>query len=258
MARIGAVYGDATERKKPLESWYDGVMDRASGWSKRRTQRWLIWFGLVAAIGFNINAIEIARHLATSDETRAALVRLAARTVEQNGEPGQAGTAEEAEEGGGGSGDLAAPGTPLLTAPPVAACKAGSASEGGIQAIIACREAMRQVGLPIGWSGPAVQQIFPHRGEAWFPGANLPSLLVALVGWGVTAIAGTLGAPFWFDLLNKVMVVRATVKPKEKSGDEGSEDRTPRRSNQDRGESDTGADPTRSAVRSPPSGPMVF
>jgi hypothetical protein len=29
-----------------------------------------------------------------------------------------------------------------------------------------------------------------------------------------------MGAPFWFDVLNKVMVIRSTVKPHEKSPEE--------------------------------------
>ena len=41
----------------------------------------------------------------------------------------------------------------------------------------------------------------------------------------ITAFAVTLGAPFWFDLLNKMMVIRSTVKPHEKSPEESSEDR---------------------------------
>ena len=41
----------------------------------------------------------------------------------------------------------------------------------------------------------------------------------------ITAFAIMLGAPFWFDLLNKFMVIRSTVKPTEKSPEEGSEDR---------------------------------
>jgi hypothetical protein len=53
----------------------------------------------------------------------------------------------------------------------------------------------------------------------------LLDVLIALVGWFITALAATLGAPFWFDVLNKVMVIRSTVKPKEKSPDEASEDR---------------------------------
>jgi hypothetical protein len=47
----------------------------------------------------------------------------------------------------------------------------------------------------------------------------------SIPGWLITALAVSLGAPFWFDLLNKFMVVRSTVKPKEKSQDEGSQDR---------------------------------
>jgi hypothetical protein len=51
-----------------------------------------------------------------------------------------------------------------------------------------------------------------------------------LFGWSITALAISLGAPFWFDLLNKIMVIRSTVKPKEKSPEEGSEDRQVRKS----------------------------
>src|SRR5207237_3183830 len=46
-----------------------------------------------------------------------------------------------------------------------------------------------------------------------------------ILGWLLTAVAATMGAPFWFDLLNKVMVIRSTVKPHEKSPEESSEDR---------------------------------
>jgi hypothetical protein len=46
-----------------------------------------------------------------------------------------------------------------------------------------------------------------------------------LLGWIVTILSISLGAPFWFDVLNKLMVIRSTVKPREKSQEEGSEDR---------------------------------
>ena len=48
-----------------------------------------------------------------------------------------------------------------------------------------------------------------------------------VIGWFITAFAISLGAPFWFDILNKIMVIRSTVKPFEKSPPEGSEDRQP-------------------------------
>ena len=45
-----------------------------------------------------------------------------------------------------------------------------------------------------------------------------------ILGWIITGFALSLGAPFWFDTLNKFMVVRSTIKPQEKSRNEGSKD----------------------------------
>jgi hypothetical protein len=38
-----------------------------------------------------------------------------------------------------------------------------------------------------------------------------------IIGLLLTALATSLGAPFWFDLLKKVMMVRAGVNPAEDS-----------------------------------------
>ena len=45
-----------------------------------------------------------------------------------------------------------------------------------------------------------------------------------ILGWLITGFAISFGAPFWFDLLNRMMVVRSTVKPDEKSPEESSKD----------------------------------
>lgn len=54
-----------------------------------------------------------------------------------------------------------------------------------------------QLGLPLGWTGWPVWQYFSE---------NLPLLgwLSAIVGWLITALATLFGAPFWFDLLQRV------------------------------------------------------
>ncbi|WP_207494409.1 hypothetical protein [Aridibaculum aurantiacum] len=54
---------------------------------------------------------------------------------------------------------------------------------------------------------------------------NTKGFWFKLIGWLITALAVSLGAPFWFDTLNKIMVIRSTVKPHEKSPEEASEDR---------------------------------
>lgn len=71
--------------------------------------------------------------------------------------------------------------------------------------------------LPLGWPNGIV--FLPQPFNLW------DHVLLPMLGWLLTAGAITLGAPFWFDLLNKFMVIRATVKPHEKSQEEGSEDR---------------------------------
>jgi hypothetical protein len=45
---------------------------------------------------------------------------------------------------------------------------------------------------------------------------NAAGVLALICGWLMTAFAVTLGAPFWFDVLSKLMVVRSTMKPGEK------------------------------------------
>jgi hypothetical protein len=46
------------------------------------------------------------------------------------------------------------------------------------------------------------------------------------IGLLLSAFAISLGAPFWFDLLNKIMVIRSTVKPRDTSEDGGAGDRS--------------------------------
>lgn len=176
--------GDVAMLKANLESWYDGVMDRAAGWYKRRTQKLLFCLGLILAVALNINPIAIGQYLSATPDARKQMVEIA----------------DDA----------------LGAGPP------GATDDERSRRV---HKAVRGVGLPIGWSQFAISRSFPGNDsrsiQSW-----LVALLIAVSGWLMTAIAATLGAPFWFDVLNKLMVIRATVKPKEKSRDEASEDRS--------------------------------
>ena len=79
---------------------------------------------------------------------------------------------------------------------------------------------LKKLKLPIGWEKWSWSFACPPNFNAW-----LQTFFFPWIGWFITAIAASLGAPFWFDMLNKVMVIRSTVKPREKSPEEGSEDR---------------------------------
>jgi hypothetical protein len=74
---------------------------------------------------------------------------------------------------------------------------------------------LQKLGLPLGWNADPRDS---------FCTATWWAIIAKLLGIFMTAAAVSLGAPFWFDTLNKFMVVRSTVKPEEKSGKEGSKD----------------------------------
>lgn len=73
------------------------------------------------------------------------------------------------------------------------------------------RQELTTLELPMGW----------EKNDSGL----LENVRKGLLGWLLTALAVTMGAPFWFDILNKFMVIRSTVKPHEKSQEEASEDR---------------------------------
>jgi hypothetical protein len=208
MVAVGEAENDLERARASLEAWFDSNMDRVSGWYKRKTQLILLGIGMVLAICLNVDLINVAQQLSSNTAVRqqvAARVDAAYATM-------------KAANGTMPSQDLKNQVTGL------AHVIGWGAVESQIRADL-WKKARSDNGLK---NDAARQQ--------WVQ-ANLPSGLeyvrstakhlpwTALIGWILTAIAVSLGAPFWFDLLNKFMVVRATVKPYEKSPAEGSEDR---------------------------------
>jgi hypothetical protein len=72
---------------------------------------------------------------------------------------------------------------------------------------------INSLGLPIGWNNGG----FPPDAYGTF---------LKLLGLILTGLAVSQGAPFWFDMLNKFIVIRSTVKPREKSQQEGTKDKS--------------------------------
>ena len=181
LAEAGA---DAVRLHRSVAAWYDAAMDRVSGWYKRRTQFILLGIGLATAAVFNIDALNVARHLSTDKSYRQAVVAVAAG-IRQDPAAGQP-----------------AGGTTLAQS---------------IQSIDAARTELASAGFLMGWPAALVASCDTKVPCFW----AWPQMVL---GWIVTALGVSLGAPFWFDLLNKFMVIRSTVKPAEKSGREKSKD----------------------------------
>lgn len=190
--------GDLEQARANLEAWYDSGMDRVSGWYRKNTQWILFAMGLVLAVALNIDTIRIARSLYEDEGMRAVVVAEAEAAVE----------AAHATEGES---------TAVEALRRYLGCPDGGARQG-----MSCAQTrLADLGLPMGWNA----HVWPWQLERTELPRAFGLFLVSLAGWLLTALALTLGAPFWFDLLNKIMIIRSTVKPHEKSPEEASEDR---------------------------------
>ena len=72
---------------------------------------------------------------------------------------------------------------------------------------------VRATGLPIGWgdtAAPYMPKMLNHLG---IEGKGEISIIELLLGYLAFALAATLGAPFWFDMLSKFIAIRSTIKP---------------------------------------------
>ncbi len=205
--------GDLKAFQKSLENWYGDSMDRASGWYKRYTQTILLFIGFGLAVAFNVSTVHVAQTLWFDRDTRAAMANAADQYAKAHPDPPGV---QQKNNPSSTPGDLAK--------------KLQESAE-------AFDTATSSALLPVGWKhsfGEYWSSIldslskFSWNKEWWGPfDIRLLHALSVLAGWMMTAIAISLGAPFWFDMLNKIMVVRSTVKPQEKSQPEGSKDKAP-------------------------------
>lgn len=172
--------GDITSLRSQITTWYGDVMDRVSGWYARRTRYVLLALGLATAIGFNVDSFHLVRAIAHDAPLRESLVRAAANT------PAPAPTEEGVK-----------------------------AAEEQLSATLT---RIRELQLPIGWPDACNLKRATSKDRVCdrSADANLWLLLPAIVGWIITALALSQGAPFWFDLMQKFLSIRGTGgKPEE-------------------------------------------
>jgi hypothetical protein len=175
-----------TDLVTEIETQFNDVMDRVSGWYKRRSQVILFAIALVLAGALNVDTFTIGQRLWKDDALRAAIVAQANATITAGKAVCTTATPTSATSGNSTTGNSATTGTTNPTPLDTAAN---------------CVAAVKQLGLPIGWS----EATSPKHG--W----QFPTKILGLL---VTAFAVMLGAPFWFDFLGKAAQLRSSgAKP---------------------------------------------
>jgi hypothetical protein len=159
-----------------LEHWFDGTMDRCSGWFRRRARLAAFTSGLVVAALLNVDSLEIASALYSDTHLRLSVATQAEAD-------GQVPIARRTTDKG-----------PAVMNIPI---------ESGT--------------LPLGWENSRFATRARWAEHAWRePAFWFGPVLMKILGLVVTALAGTLGAAFWFDALRRFLTLRPVLAPNTK------------------------------------------
>ena len=164
-----------------VEGWFNDSMARVSGWYKRRVQRWLLAYAAVLTLALNVDTIVLARALWSQDGVRQAVVAQVARDTQATTTTVQATGRDQATT---------------------------TTTVNELEKVASRVADVSKLGIPIGWASEkkgGQPNPDPRRWPGWHP----MGLLVKLLGLALTVGALALGAPFWFDLLNKVTKLRS-------------------------------------------------
>lgn len=190
---LDAAQGNLDVARKNLEAWYTGGMDRVSGWYKLHTRRVLLVVGLLVAVVFNVDTLSIVTQLSRSAELRKSLADAATQVVETKRFNGVELQVNE--------GDI-------------------KIAQDDLKKFASGIIAYEKQGLPIGHSCLSPAEVGTDSrlraviGKCWLNirATAAGDWLVKVLGWLVTGLAVSLGAPFWFDLLNRLVDLRGAGK----------------------------------------------
>ena len=166
--------GDFATLQKNIEGWFDDAMDRVSGWHKRRTQVWTLIVASIFTVAVNADTFKIVRHLASDPVLRQAVVESAKSRA---AEPRPSVAVEYKDPN-----DPLKPSVSRLNDDPL---------HKGEQDLLS---------RLIGWG--------PEESDK----QNPIDWLLRVLGWLISVAAISLGAPFWFDTLNKFINIRSAGK----------------------------------------------
>lgn len=185
---------------KGVENFYDDYMDRVSGWFKLKYQKVMFMISLVVTLILNVDTMHIATTLwkdqgklavmadQVSEEVKNMELSSDRKTITYNKPDGTNITLNVVH-----SFDTTA-------ISPDSAMAILKQEKQHVEAIVGT---LTSTGIPMGWeSKEAIFNVF--RWE--------PRLAVRIFGWLVTALAVFMGAPTWFDILNKLVNLRGTGK----------------------------------------------
>jgi len=206
----------AAALKLSVTKWYEEAMQRASGTYRRKTQKALLVIGVVLAIGLNVDAVRMAQILYLNPQLRSD-VAAQATAVAQDHENVQPPTPTAADTKK--TPPAITPSNPKEDAPnanttatpapenTIAPGQVTPTPRAQLRASAAQLRDLAKIGFPLGWMQPAKDGfLFLKSGELTWA-----SWLAKIFGLFASALAVCLGAPFWFDVIGRLVKLRSSA-----------------------------------------------
>jgi hypothetical protein len=192
--------GDPVKFQAEVEQWFDQVMERASDWYSRNIKWWLFGVGLVMATIFNADTIHMYQNISSNSSLQERLSSIATDYANN---------------------------TDSVKGPNYKLSLTESVNHfAEMDSLLKTKIEPLRSPLGLGWDSG-----LPAKNQFWW-------WMVKLAGLILTGIAVTFGAPFWFNLLKKLVTLRTgdiTAKASDQSQQQPASD-------QQQGTSNTPAD----------------
>lgn len=226
-----------------LEKWFDETMERATGWYKKQTQWILLIIGFVFAVSFNIDTIAISTLLAKDETARENLVQLAINSAPKYDSlitklqgSNTTDTMPYIRKDANGKTDSAG----IIIKDTLYLKLSNEELNNAYKTVHEDMDKANNI-IGLGWpdedsckicdsiklkltrgkndsatTARLTKQLQYYNSKFYCNGNPYQKGgVVTFFGWLMTALAISLGAPFWFDLLNKFIQLRSSVaKPK--------------------------------------------
>jgi hypothetical protein len=180
--RVQTTGAELQQFQAEIEDWFNHGMERASGVYRRNVKGVGILIGLAIAFALNADTLYMLQRLSTDQAIRSSIVQ-SANQLEGRGINSAEALAQDLSMD-----DLS------------------ERIESDLRSVSSAVEAtLADYPLPIGRAQNVLAA--QRKAEANWP---IPFIPQRFVGWSITALALSMGASFWFDLLRKVTSVRST------------------------------------------------
>jgi hypothetical protein len=178
-----------------LETHFNNAMDRASGWYKRYVQKQTKVLAFIIVMWADFDTLHVAERLWTDSALRSAIVEDAkARAQARNSGdvPLAVYNSDQPDQG-----TAVEPGTSPLS----------DKEETLINSVTGWQRDLNELGVKVKAASEAAESDQKAKDNTVF-WIKTQWFLMHLLGWLLSIFAISLGAPFWFDLLNRFMNLR--------------------------------------------------